>query len=84
MQQKQQNYRAKVTYLFLLCMRSIITPCNKRLIWPTIIIIFRIFIHFTHMSRYGKLNIAKYLIERGCSAGCTDNSGRTPLHEACM
>ena len=34
--------------------------------------------------RNGKLEIVKYLIEvQGCSAGCTDNSGRTPLHLAC-
>ena len=33
--------------------------------------------------RYGKLEIVKYLIEvQGCSAGCTDNSGQTPLHYA--
>ena len=30
------------------------------------------------------LETMKYLIGvQGCSAGCTDNSGRTPLHLAC-
>ena len=35
--------------------------------------------------RGGELEIVKYLIEvQGCSAGCTDNRGQTPLHLACQ
>ena len=34
--------------------------------------------------RWGRLEVVKYLIEaQGCSAGCTDKKGRTPLHRAC-
>ena len=40
---------------------------------------------FSHIVRYGHLEVMKYLIEvQGCSAGCTDNGGRTPLHYACQ
>ena len=39
--------------------------------------------HF-YPCRSGKLEIVKYLIRvQRCSAGCTDNSGLTPLHLAC-
>ena len=39
---------------------------------------------FSHIARWGHLEVVKYLIEvQGCSAGCTDNFGRTPLHRAC-
>ena len=35
--------------------------------------------------REGRLEVVKYLIEvQGCSAGCTDNRGQTPLHHACV
>ena len=41
------------------------------------------FPHF-YLCRNGELEIVKYLIEvQGFSAGCTDNSGRTPLHLSC-
>ena len=34
--------------------------------------------------RDGRLKMAKYLIEeQGCSVGCTDNEGHTPLLLAC-
>ena len=34
--------------------------------------------------RLGQLTVVQYLIEvQGCSAGCTDNNGQTPLHHAC-
>ena len=39
----------------------------------------------THIVRCRRIEVAKYLIEvHGCSAGCTDNSGQTPLHLACL
>ena len=42
-----------------------------------------IFIQF-YPCRGGVLEIVKYLVEvQRCSARCTDNSGRTPLHLAC-
>ena len=37
-----------------------------------------------HIVRADRLEVVKYLIEvQGCSAGCTDNRGQTPLHHAC-
>ena len=34
--------------------------------------------------RCGHLEVVKYLIEvQGCSTGCTDGDGKTPLHLAC-
>ena len=37
-----------------------------------------------HIVRWSHLEVVKYLIEvQECSAGCTDNSGQTPLHLAC-
>ena len=37
-----------------------------------------------HIVRSGHLEVVKYLIEiQRCSAGCTDNDGKTPLHHAC-
>ena len=43
-------------------------------------------INFPHFypCRNGTLEIVKCLIEvQRCSAGCTDDSGQTPLHLAC-
>ena len=38
----------------------------------------------SHIVRDGRLELVKYLIEvQGCSAGCTDDFGQTPLHLAC-
>ena len=43
-----------------------------------------LFVYSSHIVRYGKLEVVKYLIEvEGCSTGCTDESGQTPLHRAC-
>ena len=39
---------------------------------------------FSHIVRSGCLELVKYLIEvQGCSAGCTEDDGETPLHYAC-
>ena len=47
-------------------------------------VIIKVITFHTSIHRYGKLSIVKYLIEvRGCSAGCTDDSGLTLLHLAC-
>ena len=38
-----------------------------------------------HIARFGELELVKYLIEvQGCSTGCTDYDGQTPLHLACQ
>ena len=40
---------------------------------------------FSYIVRNGRLEVLKYLIEvQGCSAGCTTDSGWTPLCLACL
>lgn len=43
-----------------------------------------ILILLPRIVRYGRLQVVKYLVEvLGCSTGCTDSRGQTPLHVAC-
>ena len=59
--------------------------CRKHKEWITVAGSAYIMLYsFSHIVRSGHLEVVKYLIEvRGCSAGCTNCWGQTPLYHAC-